>query len=318
MKKFFGFFVALFVSAVAVSCTDQEKGEDYSSTVERQKEIVKAQGHPHELLTRLHSEGKWEYPQASLTATPTDSVTFDGLQFVNTATSANVDTAVLIIKWTDDKEWTVGDSILAWGFIFNRADTISSEKMLREVAAADQRLSVLLLNSGISVSTKDTLNYAVGGFGYNYAVRSRVPLSYDLESVKKDPSINFTFDPGAEFPTPYGQTHAPKDPEADIDAAIEESDMTGVIEHPFNYDVYGYACYDFDWWSLRRNVSDYHWQSGWYTGYWAFYVKDELTGGFGYSGAGASQRILQNRSVDGWVFSAWSGDMSGNYTPAVF
>ncbi|MDR0749547.1 MAG: hypothetical protein LBF62_08255 [Tannerellaceae bacterium] len=318
MKKHFVFFVALLIGAVAVSCTVQEKGEDGSSvTIEQQREVIKAQGHPHELLTKLHAEGEWNYPQATLTGTCTDSVSFDGLIFADISTgTTDRDTAVLIVKWTDGKRTATNDSILAWGFVFNRPDTITSERMLREVAAIDNRLSVLLLNSGVSFVTGDTLNYAVGGFGYNYGDKSRVPLLYNLAGVEKDPNINFTFDPDAKFPTPYGQTSAPKDPQGDINAAISASQATGIIEHPFNYDVYGYACYDFDWWTLESDEDEYSWQSGWYNGYWAFYVKDALIAPFDYSGVGASQRILQNHSVDGWVYSSWTEDMHGGYVPA--
>ncbi|MDR0749548.1 MAG: hypothetical protein LBF62_08260 [Tannerellaceae bacterium] len=320
MKKNVVFFVALFISAVAVSCTDQEKDTgDYSST-EQQREVIKAQGHPHELLTRLHAEGKWDYPQATLTGTSTDTIKLDGLNFADISTSAAKDTAVLVVKWRDGKRLAEGDSILAWGFIFDHgADTITSVDMIRAVAAADTSLTALLLNSGVSFVTGDTLNYAIGGFGYNHAAKSHVHLSYDLAGVESSPNISFTFDPNVSFPTDFGQTRAPANPQADIDAALDESYSNGIIEHPFNYNVYGYACYDFDWWSLEDpEESEYRWQSGWYTGYWTFYNKNALTGSFYYGGGGASQRILQNHSVDGWVFASWSANMRGGYVPANF
>ena len=318
MKKFFGFFFALSIGAVVVCCTAQEKDGDRSSA-EQLKDVVKVQGHPHELLTKLHAEGKWEYPEALLTGTPTDSITFSGLQFVNAATTARRDTAVLVVKWKDGKRWEAGDSILAWGFIFDSGiDTITSEDMIRAVAAADASLTALLLNTGVSASTGDTLNYAAGGFGYNHSDKSRVPLFYDLASVEKDPNIGFRFVPPPPPTTQLGQTHVPDYPQQDIDAAIKESQVTGVIEHPFNYDTYGYPCYDFDWWSLDPDEDDYRWQSGWYAGYWSFYNKEGLIGPFSYGGAGISQRILKNRSVDGWVFASWSADMSGGYVPARF
>ena len=319
MKKIFGFLVALFTGLVVVSCTAQQKDVGDSSTTGQQKDVVKVQGHPHELLTKLRAEGKWQHPQAGLTGTPTDNVTFDGLLFADISTGTEKDTAVLLVKWTDGKRGATGDSILAWGFIFNRTDTISSERMLREVAYKDSSLSVLLLNSGISQFYPDPLNYAVGGFGYNYANRSRVHLYYDLAYVKTDTNIHFSFTPPPPPRTIYGQYAVPATPQDDIDAAIADSKTTGVIEHPFNYDNYGYACYDFDWWPLEVEDEEYSWQSGWYdAGYWAFYVRNSLAGEFIYSGVGASQRILHNRYVDGWVFSSLKtgGDMSGDYVPA--
>jgi hypothetical protein len=321
MKKIFGFLVVLFIGATAMpGCNTRQKKEGGSRSAGQSKDVVKVQGHPHELLTKLHAEGKWQHPQAGLTGTPTDNVNFDDLNFVNIATSMDRDTAVLIVKWTDGKK--PGLNILAWGFIFDSGtDTVTSEVMIRAVATADSSLSVLLLNSGISFATGDTLNYAIGGFGYNYADRKPVPLDYDSASVQTDTCIHFTFD-SIDVPTPYGQYAVPLTPWADMDSTLEKSKICSIIEHPFNYEHYGYACYDFDWWTLDPDDEDpdnHSWQSGWYTnGYWAFFVRNSLAGKFEYSNWGASQRPLKNRYVDGWVFSSLTtgGDMSGDYVPA--
>ncbi|MEY8758615.1 T9SS type A sorting domain-containing protein [Chryseobacterium tongliaoense] len=61
-----------------------------------------------------------------------------------------------------------------------------------------------------------------------------------------------------------------------------------------------------------------HWQSGWNTGYWSYWVKDPADTGFGYSGVGVSSRVLQNGSWDAWNFNPGmnSVPLSSTLTPA--
>lgn len=65
-----------------------------------------------------------------------------------------------------------------------------------------------------------------------------------------------------------------------------------------------------------------HYQEGWYSGYWSYYVAETdgtIPGGadWQYSGAGMSGRILQNGSCDGWAYdAAFSGVTPENPTPA--
>ncbi len=59
--------------------------------------------------------------------------------------------------------------------------------------------------------------------------------------------------------------------------------------------------YDFDdWTALDPND---HWVSGWYTGYFSYWIKDD-NNGFSYSGVGASSRELVDGSWDVWNFYA--------------
>jgi hypothetical protein len=59
--------------------------------------------------------------------------------------------------------------------------------------------------------------------------------------------------------------------------------------------------------------SDDHYQEGWYTGYWSYYLgTDPYSGGsWDYSGLGMSSRVLANGSWDGWSYasaeSGWYG-----------
>jgi hypothetical protein len=74
--------------------------------------------------------------------------------------------------------------------------------------------------------------------------------------------------------------------------------------------------YDFDTYTAA-DASD-HWQSGWtVNGYWSYWVKDPTDADFGYSGVGATSRVLQNGSWDVWNFnpSFNSPEISSTMTP---
>lgn len=63
------------------------------------------------------------------------------------------------------------------------------------------------------------------------------------------------------------------------------------------------------------------WNSGWYSGYWSYNVAKKAEDALGYSGTGASGRVLTDGCVDAWVFSKFSGasnEYDGNikYLPA--
>ena len=63
------------------------------------------------------------------------------------------------------------------------------------------------------------------------------------------------------------------------------------------------------------------WNSGWYSGFWSYNVADKAEDALGFSGTGASGRVLTDGCVDAWVFSKFSGasnEYDGNleYLPA--
>lgn len=89
-------------------------------------------------------------------------------------------------------------------------------------------------------------------------------------------------------------------------------------KYPSNGIVYT-TSYNYDNWKYS-DVND-HWSSGWYKGYWSYWVKNSQKDTWVYSNLGASSRKLVNGSWDGWSFlydmSQWEGNKLGNkFTPA--
>lgn len=75
------------------------------------------------------------------------------------------------------------------------------------------------------------------------------------------------------------------------------------------------TAYDFD--DYKAVDANDHWQSGWYQGYWSYWVKDSATDDFGYSGLGATSRQLTNGSWDLWNYNVDMNpqDISSTFTP---
>ncbi|KAA6303214.1 MAG: hypothetical protein EZS26_000593 [Candidatus Ordinivivax streblomastigis] len=228
-----------------------------------------------------------------------------------------MDTAYLLIKWTDEKRAAVEetDSLLLWGYLWNSKDTKTSLNMIRTVANSDERFLVLLQNAD------KQMGYTVDGIGYNYDGNScdKVPVAFDYSGASIDTRIAFNY--VAPPNTTMGQDSVPYAPQAQADAAISAANSTGIIEHPFDV-IYGYSAYDYDHWALDSLDTDsalHSWQAGWYDGYWTFYTGENRTIPTTYSGVGVSSRVLQNQSTDDFAytdFSSSQADMSGDYFPA--
>ncbi len=81
----------------------------------------------------------------------------------------------------------------------------------------------------------------------------------------------------------------------------------GFFRHPS-------TAYDYDNWTARD--TDDFWRAGWYSkGFWSYWVKDSSSANWSFSNWGASGRVLQNGSWDGWNFSP--GFSSKNWLPIV-
>lgn len=77
----------------------------------------------------------------------------------------------------------------------------------------------------------------------------------------------------------------------------------GLFIHPrgYNPDTGSSPDYDYDDW--KCSDPDDYWGAGWYLSYWSYWVKDGAESQFGYSGVGASGRVLEDGCWDGWNFS---------------
>jgi hypothetical protein len=317
--------IALFISAAVYGQHRDRKG------------VIHVQGHPHELLNKLHGgkEDVKKVPQLKVTSigsTSTDNIILDSVKCWAGSPDPTlpVDSAVLLVKFTvlPDVEYA-RDSILIWGYRWNPVDkygydvTKYTADMIRAIANADCRFSVLLQSTG-------ALGFTVGGFGYNYDDRAgvpRAPVTFSQAGAAADTAhikFHYTDSPNCE----YAQGAIPYDvsaqwQEADRRAGTFYSsvagDGNGVIRHPFDAD-YGYPAYDYDYWQLFSvpAAQSCAWQSGWYYNYWAFYTKDQLNGPFVSSPVGISSREIHQGYVDGFVLddpNAWPPlhDMSGSY-----
>jgi hypothetical protein len=301
MKKYLSFFVALAIASAGMLATQG---------LSAQKRVVKVQGHPHELLTQKHG-GKEDATARTLrTSGDAANIILDSIKCWAGGVDPTlpVDSAVLLIKWTDGHlaGESGGDSILAWGYRWNPINSggYAVKKytidMIRAVANADCRFSALLQNSSAG-------DFVVGGFGYSLLFAERLPMEFDEAGAKADTMIKFHYDVSPNCV--MGQGAIPYDVPQQVQYALIKAEGdnqekgTGIIEHPFDAD-YGYPAYDFDYWNTTSpGIAYYEWQSGWYKGYWAFYVKDQLAGDFTYpTESGIATHLIKNHSVSGFVF----------------
>lgn len=75
----------------------------------------------------------------------------------------------------------------------------------------------------------------------------------------------------------------------------------GVTLSPDENGVIFSSSYGYDGWTCT-DPEDY-WQSGWYQGYWSYWLKSNDSDAWGYSGTGITGRKLTDGCWDGWNFS---------------
>lgn len=75
----------------------------------------------------------------------------------------------------------------------------------------------------------------------------------------------------------------------------------GVTLSPDENGVIFSSSYEYDGWTCT-DPEDY-WQSGWYQGYWSYWLKSSDSDPWGYSGTGITGRKLTDGCWDGWNFS---------------
>lgn len=181
----------------------------------------------------------------------------------------------MIKSWTGTGEnraalviqWNYDDEPTALVFGYRWDGMATGADMIRAVVAANPRLYGLIQYTNVSSPTDPLGGYTINGFGW------------DLDN---DGDIRL------------------------IDTGKGNQEYTaadGLFIHPRGYDpnVGGTSDYDYDNW--KAGDGDDWWQAGWYIGYWSYWVKDDYESKFGYSGWGASGRVLVDGSWDGWNYA---------------
>ncbi len=210
--------------------------------------------------------------------------------------------AALVIQFDTDDD-TPNPGSLVWGFRWSGPDAVSGEDFIHSIAAASNDLIVLTQFTGNMGSTLD-------GIGFVKDVDSFLDnLEYDFEGANTDSRISFGF----FSPSTYmGQTSAPGSQTPDlILEAIEGARETHVIHHPLDMLTFGYPAYDYDWWKFNGNPADAYWNSGWYNGYWSYWVGGYDLETLSYSGLGMSSVSITDGDVQGWKYINFSKDDSG-------
>ena len=132
--------------------------------------------------------------------------------------------------------------------------------------------------------------------------------------AKADPAFYVLALSGTSFGTTFGGFGYDIDGNRYVTVTTPENEV-----YPRNGIVY-VSSYVFDKCGATEITRD-AWNSGWYSGFWSYNVAEKAEDALGFSGTGASGRVLTDGCVDAWVFSKFSGasnEYDGNleYLPA--
>ena len=132
--------------------------------------------------------------------------------------------------------------------------------------------------------------------------------------AKADPAFYVLAQSGTSFGTTFGGFGYDIDGNRYVTVTTPENEV-----YPRNGIVY-VSSYVFDKCGATEITRD-AWNSGWYSGFWSYNVAEKAEDALGFSGTGASGRVLTDGCVDAWVFSKFSGasnEYDGNleYLPA--
>ena len=133
--------------------------------------------------------------------------------------------------------------------------------------------------------------------------------------AKADPAFYVLARSGTSFGTTFGGFGYDIDGNRNIIVTTPKNNEV----YPRNGIVY-VSSYVFDNCSATDITND-AWNSGWNKGFWSYNVADKAEDALGFSGTGASGRVLTDGCVDAWVFSKFSGasnkyDGNLKYLPA--
>jgi len=135
-------------------------------------------------------------------------------------------------------------------------------------------------------------------YGYKWS-GTKYGIDMIMDIVKADKKLfALVFDSG--FDTGYG--YAIGGVGYDVNDNGLKLRLYNNVKSPNSNNLFITNAYDFDDWT-KYDTED-RWQSGWYDGYWSYWVTDSFGDNWLYSNWGASSRALTNNSVDAWWFEA--------------
>ena len=163
-------------------------------------------------------------------------------------------------------QWNDPEETEALVFGYRWDGLATGADMIRAVVADNPQLYGLIQYTNVSSPTDPLGGYTINGFGWD--------RDGDGEIALKDTKDNQVY---------YSES--------------------GLFIHPRGYDPDkgGSSDYDYDDWVAVDD--DDFWGAGWYLSYWSYWVKGSQESSFGYSGWGASGRVLEDGCWDGWNFS---------------
>lgn len=163
-------------------------------------------------------------------------------------------------------QWNDPEETEALVFGYRWDGLATGADMIRAVVADNPQLYGLIQYTNVSSPTDPLGGYTINGFGWD--------RDGDGEIALKDTKDNQIY---------YSEN--------------------GLFIHPRGYDPDkgGSSDYDYDDWVAVDD--DDFWGAGWYLSYWSYWVKGSQESSFGYSGWGASGRVLEDGCWDGWNFS---------------
>ena len=209
--------------------------------------------------------------------------------------------AALAIQFNEADETS---DVLVWGFQWEDYEHPSGEDMFKAICANSDELVMLTQYTGQYGAT-------LCGVGFGNAEKLLDNIYYDFEMAVDYPFINFDFYKTNSW---FGQEEAPGDNTPEIvQVSIDDAYITHVIQHPLDYKAYGYPAYDYDCWFLNEeDAIDCHWESGWYEGYWSFWLTNSnKTSDWMYSGTGFTGTKLEDGTIHGWSYTRFEEAMVG-------
>lgn len=191
-----------------------------------------------------------------------------------------------------------------WGYRWEDEESPNGEDMFKAICQNSDELVILTQYTGQYGST-------LCGVGFGDATKILDNIYFDFEMALDYPFITFDYYHNNSW---FGQEEAPGDDTPEVmQEAIENAKKTHVIQHPLDYFGYGYPAYDYDCWKINEDYSDnLKWQSGWYEGYWSFWLTSEdKSADWYYSGTGFTGAELKNGTIHGWTYTKFEEAMVG-------